>query len=62
MAYGVAHEPDVDDVGDDQHDGRGAGDLQHGAGEGLGGLALGLGNLVLATWWIKKCWPVVDRG
>lgn len=42
MAYSVSHEPDVYDVGDDQHDGRGAGDLQHGAGEGLGGLTFGL--------------------
>ena len=51
-AYSVTHEPDVDEVGDDQHDGRRAGDLQHSAGEGLGGLTFGLDSIMLACWWI----------
>lgn len=58
--YSVAHEPDVDEVGDNQHDGSGAGDLQHGVGKGLGGLAFGLDSIMLAYWWIQRC-PSVDR-
>lgn len=54
MAYSVAHEPDVDEVGDDQHDSSGAGDLQHGVGKGLGGLAFGLDHIMLACWWIQR--------